>query len=193
MKFKEVFLFIIKLSILVLPIAVIFATIRSDPKVQALISESFPVYHFSKLIMISAKLLLSIFGYHTILLFNHAIYHYGVFSLQINGGIQTFIGFSCLGFGVMWVFMSLIVSWHGKIIPKITYILVGFIIIFILNVFRMSYLTWLGRDGELIKDKTISLFGIRSLDHHDLFNYFIYIIVFIMFLIWIELFSKRYH
>jgi exosortase/archaeosortase family protein len=141
--------------------------------------------------MKSSQLLLSMVGYDSSLTYDTAIYQYGVFSLQIAGGVQTFIGFSCLGLGVSWVFATLIISGQGRVISKSIYILSGILIIFILNVCRMSYLTWLGRDGTLFTNKTISFLGIGKFDHHDLFNIFIYIVIIILFILWVEVFSKN--
>jgi len=183
--------FLIKLGLLTLPALLFFSILRSNSVIQAKLSESFPIYHFSRLIMISAQKILLMIGYDATLAFNRAIYHYPVFSLQIQGGIQTFIGFSCLGLGVMWVFISLIISWPGKIKAKIIFIISGLLMIFTLNVIRMAYLTWLGKDGILFTNKTISFLGIHKYDHHDLFNFFIYIIIFILFILWIEVFSKK--
>jgi len=173
-----------------MPAFIFFSLLRSSSEIQLSLSESFPIYHLGKLIMISAQKMLSIIGYQSTLVFDKNIYHYGVFSLQIPGGIQTFIGFSCLGLGVMWVFTSLIVAWPGRVKIKLPYILSGLFTIFILNVMRMTYLTWIGRDGTNFTTKTYSLLGIGPYDHHDLFNFFIYIVIFLLFILWIEVFSK---
>ena len=189
-EFKGLLKFFLILLLLNIPIALTFHLLRSSSKVQLIISESFPVYHLGKLIMLSAQSLLAMLGYDSILLFDKGIYHYGVFSLQIVGGIQTFIGFSCLGLGVMWVYTTLIVSWPGRVRIKIPYILSGILIIFILNVIRMTYLTWIGRDGTNFTTKSYSLLGFGHYDHHDLFNFFIYVVIFLLFILWTEIFSK---
>jgi hypothetical protein len=72
------------------------------------------------------------------------------------------------------------------------YILIGLTIIFILNVLRMSYLTWYGRSGLVVTDKNLSFFGIFKFDHHELFNFFIYIVIFALFILWVEVFGKKY-
>lgn len=189
--YRQYFLFVLKLLLLNFPALIILKILRSSPGVQATISETFPVFHLAKLIMTSSRELLSLIGYNATLVFDKSIYHYGVFSLQIPGGVQTFIGFSCLGLGVSWVFATLIISGPGRKMMKTIYIFLGILIIFVLNVFRMGYLTWLGRDGTLFTNKTISVFGIWKLDHHDLFNIFIYIIILLLFILWIEVFSQK--
>jgi exosortase/archaeosortase family protein len=189
--YKPSVLFLLKLGLLTLPVIVFFSFLRSKPGIQLFVSESFPVYHLGKLIMTSAHKVLSIAGYQSTLLFDRTIYHYGVFSLQITGGVRTFIGFSCLGLGVTWVFIAMIISLQGKALRKIIYIIIGSTLIFILNVARMSYLTWLGRNGKAFTDIYISFFGIGKINHHDLFNIFIYIIIFLLFILWTEVFSQK--
>jgi hypothetical protein len=56
----------------------------------------------------------------------------------------------------------------------------------------MSYLTWYGRNGLVFTDKNLSLFGIFKFDHHDLFNFFIYIVILALFILWVEVFAKKY-
>jgi exosortase/archaeosortase family protein len=189
--YRQYFLFILKLTLLNLPLFIAFKLLRSNPNIQTTVSETFPVYHLAKLIMTSAQALLSMIGYNASLVYDTTIYHYGVFSLQIAGGVQTFIGFSCLGLGVSWVFASLIISSQGRAIAKTIYVILGILIIFVMNVIRMSFLTWSGRDGLLFTNKTISFFGIAKIDHHDLFNIFIYIVIFLLFILWVEVFSKK--
>ena len=188
---SQTFIFIFKLMVLNIPLLIVLKLLRSNPTVQSTISETFPVYHLAKLIMTSAKILLSLIGYNATLIYDTTIYHYGVFSLQIPGGVETFIGFSCLGLGVSWVFATLIVSSPGRAIVKTIFVSVGVLIIFILNVIRMSYLTWSGRDGSIFTNKTISLFGITKLDHHDLFNIFIYIVIILLLVLWNEVYSQK--
>lgn len=190
--YRDYIFFILKLTVLILPLFILLTILRSKPDIQAIVSQTFPVYHMGKLIMTSAHWLLSVMGYNASLVYDTTIYHYGVFSLQIKGGVQTFIGFSCLGLGVSWVFACLIISSHGRAIAKTIFIISGILIIFILNVFRMSYLTWIGRDGTIFTNKTVSFFGIFKLDHHDLFNIFIYLVCFGLFIWWVEVFAKKY-
>jgi|GEM_PF-5155784 len=185
------FVFALKLAILTVPFMVTLALLRSDPDVQKTMSSSFPLYHLAKLIMVSAGALLSAFGYSVTLAYDTHIYYYDVFSLQIAGGIQTFIGFSCLGVGVSWVFASLIIAGHGRVKPKLLYVLLGVIVIFILNVLRMAYLTWIGRDGSIFTAQKISLLGLAEVDHHDLFNIFIYIVIILLYALWFEITAPK--
>lgn len=189
-KYHPFIKFALNLGILTLPALLLLSIFRSNPFVQSALSISFPVYHLGKIMMISAQALLGQLGYIANLTFETNIYHYGVFALQVGTGVKVFLGFSCLGLGVMLVYTALIMAWPGKIQIKIPYVLLGLILIFALNVSRMAYLTWLSRDGTNFANKTISILGIRKYDHHDLFNFFIYIVIFLLFILWIEVFSK---
>jgi len=186
-----VLVFFLKVALLTFPAMILFTLLRSKPAVQTFVSEHFPVYHLAKVIMLSAQKVLLIMGYPSRFVYDMTIYHYGVFSLQINNGTRTFIGFSCLGIGVSWVFVSFIIAMSGRMITKSIYILSGILLIFILNVLRMSYLTWLGRDGSNFTEKTISIIGLIKMDHHAIFNLFIYIVTFALIVLWVEVFSKK--
>ena len=183
---NTILVYLIKLIILNVPIFILFSLLRSNPAIQQWVSTSFPVYHLSKAIMFGAKIILSITGYQTVLEFTQSIYHYGVFSIQIIGGSPVFIGFSCLGLAISWFFSTIIIASKGRVFIKIFYILAGIILIQILNIFRMSYLTWLLRDGIITTFPHFSLFDSITFDHHDIFNYFIYLVVFFLIIFWFE-------
>ena len=182
----SVLLFIIKLVIYNVPLFILFTFLRSNPAIQQWVSTSFPVYHLSKAIMIGAKIFLATVGYQTMILFSNDIYHYGVFSINIIGGFPVFIGFSCLGLTMMWFYSTVIIASQGKVIVKALYILSGILVIQILNVLRMSCLTWLLRDGTKRNFPEFSLLDSITFDHHDLFNCLIYIIVFLLIVFWFE-------
>ena len=191
--FDFVLLYIIKLILYNVPLFILFTFLRSNPNIQQWVSTSFPVYHLSKVIMLGAEIMLSIAGYQTLLVFSHGIYHYDVFSLQIIGGSSVFLGFSCLGLTIIWFFSTIIIASRGKSIIKILYILSGFFLIQILNVLRMSYLTWLLRDGTKSSFSEITLLDSITFDHHDIFNFFIYLIVFLLIILWFESKKIRNH
>ena len=182
----SVLLFIIKLVIYNVPLFILFTFLRSNPAIQQWVSTSFPVYHLSKAIMIGAKIFLATVGYQTMILFSNDIYHYGVFSINIIGGFPVFIGFSCLGLTIMWFFSTVIIASQGEVIVKALYILSGIFVIQILNVLRMSYLAWLLRDSTKRDFPEFSLLDSIRFDHHDLFNFLIYIIVFLLIVFWFE-------
>jgi exosortase/archaeosortase family protein len=190
-KYKNLIWYVTKMILFTIPLFIVFSILRSKPGVQVYVSESFPVYDFSKFLMVCSRKLLLLFNYDTSFVFTKNIYYYGVFAIQIKGGVQTFIGFSCLAIGLMWLFMVMIIAYSGSWKTKLWYIPSGIILIQFLNVLRISYLTWLGRFGESFDSKTLSIFGLVELNHHAIFNILIYIVIFFMFILWVEVFSKK--
>ena len=183
---NSILVYIFKLVVYNVPLFILFTFLRSNPIIQQWISTSFPVYHLSKAIIIGAKIFLATVGYQTIIVFTNDIYHYGVFSINIIGGFPVFIGFSCLGLTIMWFYSTVIIASQGKVIVKALYILLGIFVIQILNVLRMSYLTWLLRDGTKRYFPEFSFLDTIKFDHHDLFNFLIYTVVFILIVFWFE-------
>ena len=182
---NSILLYICKLIVYNVPLFVLFTFLRSNPIIQQWVSTSFPIYHLSKAIMFGAQVMLSIIGYQTALEFTHTIYHYGVFSIQIIEGSPIFLGFSCLGLIISWFFSTIIIASRGGAIIKFFYIFAGIILIQILNIFRMSYLSWLLRDGTIAFPQ-ITILDSITFDHHDIFNFFIYLIVLFLIIFWFE-------
>lgn len=185
-KLRPVGLFIFRLFILIAPAALAFTLLRSNPAIQQWVSVSFPVYHLAYLVMHSSSWLLSMAGFENELLFTSEVYRYPVFLMKLIGGSSIFIGYSCLGIGVMWFFSAVILASKGRGKIKAAYILIGIFIIQLLNILRMSYLAWLLRDNPNSSLKEYSFFDSIRFDHHDAFNILIYIIVFIMIILWFE-------
>lgn len=183
---KPVYTFILKFLGLTVPAFLIFILSHEDHSIQQWLSTSFPVYHLAKIIMLGASEMLTILGYDAIVWFSSEIYHYSVFAIRILGGGTVFIGFSCLGIGIMWFFASVIIASNRHFFSKTIYILCGVLIIQLFNMLRISYLTWLMRNNENDVFPGLTFFGRIKIDHHDVFNYFIIFIVFIFILIWFE-------
>lgn len=188
--YYDYFMFILRLSILTLPFLTIASILRGIPIVKTTVAHSFPVYHLSEAIMITAQRFLAVFGIQSTLTFETGFYEYGLFCLRSGPYYMVNLGFPCLGLGVMFVFVALIVSWKGNYKIKVAYILFGLLIIFFLNASRMAYLTWISRDGTDFSKSIISVYGLGDYDHHALFNLFIYVVIFMLFILWIEVFSK---
>ena len=184
--FYPVFIYLCKLILLNVPLFILFTLLRSNPSVQQWVSVSFPVYHLSKAIIFGTKIFLSLVGYQTIIAFTNHIYHYSVFSINVIGGFSVLMGFSCLGLTMMWFYSTVIFASKGKVIIKVLYILSGIFVIQILNILRMSYLVWLLRNGTKQNFPEFSFLDSITFDHHDLFNFLIYILVFLLIVFWFE-------
>jgi exosortase/archaeosortase family protein len=86
----------------------------------------------------------------------------------------------------MWFFASVIIASKGKLYIKTIYILSGCLLIQLLNMVRISYLTWLMRDNAANVLPGITFFRTIQTDHHDLFNYTILLVVFLLIVVWFE-------
>ena len=125
-------------------------------------------YHvFLKIVMFLSILLLEATGYSTVNGYN---------SLAIIGSYGILIGNHCVGFGLSFAFSTLIASYPGSWKKKLWYIPAGITIICIANSIRIAALVVSSfRNGNFIK-----------IEQHDFFNYIVYCLIFLMWLIWIK-------
>jgi exosortase/archaeosortase family protein len=106
--------------------------------------------------------LLSLLGYKTVTP--------NIYSLKIEYGRQVHIGFDCLGYGVMSFWIAFIFANNGAWTKKLKWILGGLLLIWIINVTRISVLL------IAINNR----WAIPLFDHHTWFNIAAYILVFIL-------------
>lgn len=95
----------------------------------------------------------------------------GTYILRIRSGIGVRMVYKCIGYGIMSFWGAFIIANTGAYKKKILWILLGWILIYIINVCRVSFLL------ISVATKRILPFNI---DHHTLFNTFAYILVLIM-------------
>jgi exosortase/archaeosortase family protein len=190
-KYRQTLIFFVRLFVLTFPVFILFIALRSDPAIRDWASEKFPVWHLSKFLMVGAQKVLALFGFVSTVFFSHEFYHYGVFALQIEGGNAVFIGFSCLGIGLVWLYSSLIIAPSGPWKWKLVFVIAGILLIQLMNILRFSFLAWLLRDQSMIAFKTYRIDGLLTFNHHDIFNFVIYVVIFIIFIIWMEFLKKH--
>jgi exosortase/archaeosortase family protein len=111
----------------------------------------------------SSKALLSILGYDT--------YLKGAFTLKLLDGRGVRMVYSCLGYGIMSFWIAFIVANKGKLFKKARWIGGGLVLIFFINVARISLML------IAIKHHWNSPFG---LDNHTLFTIAAYTAIFTM-------------
>ena len=104
----------------------------------------------------------------------------GAYLIGINGG-TLFLDKVCLGFITMFIFAALV--YFTRRDNKITwkYILFGIMILHLFNIARLSLLfifVQYHNDNEMI------------MEHHDMYNIVIYIIIFVLWVIWFEKYNK---
>ncbi len=173
--------------------AIILFVLRNSPELKYKVQHAEFIYAFYKIIMYSSFHFLKFIGYDAYIYYSETIYKYGVYAIGINGSSSVFMGITCLGMSLMGGFVALIVSFPGKLKHKLWFIPCGLIIIQLLNILRMSTLAVLLHYGFKHTFTEYNLLGILKFNHHDLFNLFIYIVIFGMFVFYINKFGvNRY-
>ncbi len=86
------------------------------------------------------------------------------------------MAYDCLGYGVMSFFTAFVIAFPKPIKSKLWFLPAGLLLIQTLNVIRFVFLGLYWRQSEL---KTI-------IDHHDLFNIVLYIVLMIVLYFWLN-------
>lgn len=94
-----------------------------------------------------------------------------IYTLRVSGGRGVHVGFDCLGYGVLSFWAAFIFANSGRMSQKIKWLLGGFLLVWILNVTRISL---------VLISLTNHWPPFLSLDHHTLFNIAAYTAIFIM-------------
>ncbi len=139
--------------------------------------KKFEVDGFTQSVAKQSKDILVFFNYHT----NAAqsVNEPGV-NLFYNNEMMARIIEGCNGLSVIILFISFIIAFSGKIKPTVLYIIGGSLLIHVLNVFRISLLCLL---MYYFPNQQHFLHGV-------VFPLFIYGVVFMLWVIWVNKFSK---
>ena len=116
----------------------------------------------------STKAFLTVLGYHVDIYVDRKI-------IQLQGTQGVLLERGCLGRNMMGLFAGFILVYPGNIKSKLWYIPLGLIVIYILNMLRISGLS------------LVQLYYPEYMDvsHHTIFKYTVYTAIFIMWAIWI--------
>lgn len=101
-------------------------------------------------------------------------------SVAVIGTPGVIIDNPCVGFGLTYAFLALIVSYPGKAGTKLWFFLAGSFVILSANALRIFF---------IVTSKKVEL-GVRPIEQHDLFNNLIYILIFIMWALWVKYINK---
>jgi len=173
--------------------SIVLYILKNNTELKDMVQHAHFIYAFYKIIMYASFSILKTLGYDAYFFYSETIYKYGVYAISINGFRSIYMGISCLGITLMGVFIALIVSFPGKLKHKLWFIPSGLIIIQLLNILRVFTLTLLDYYGFEHTFNEYNFLGILKFNHHDLFNFFIYIVIFGMFVIYINNFGlKKY-
>ena len=166
--FNQVFRFIIAFLIGLI-LSVLFSEI--EPFKSYIKSTSIPHY-ITKSLINSTNFILNLFGFDTYVQNNF---------IQIKGTIGVKFVYSCIGIRHMTFFAGFILSYYGKLLNKVWYILVGFIILNCLNSFRAS---------------VICLTQFYYPEYTEFIHYYftrivMYVGIFLLWMIWIRFFATK--
>ena len=114
-------------------------------------------------LLLSTKEMLSWFGYQTYLV--------DKYDLVMKGGGGIRMVYSCIGYGVMSFWAAFVIANTGRWMKKITWILIGWTALYIINVLRLSILI-----VAIHKHWAMPL----GWDHHTWFNIVAYLLIFLL-------------
>lgn len=97
-------------------------------------------------------------------------------SVAILGSYGVIVGNHCVGFGLTYGFAALIISYPAPWKKKLWFIPLGAALIMLSNIIRVIVLTI----------STHEKGGFVELDQHDFFNYIIYGLIFILWIVWVQ-------
>lgn len=115
-----------------------------------------------KSLLQGSGMLLSLNGYKTVLS--------NLYTIRMQSGTGVHIGFDCLGYGLMSFWIAFVVTNTGTFIGKVTWVIGGLFLIWLINIARISLLL-----VAVNKRWSIPVF-----DHHTWFNIAAYTLVFVL-------------
>lgn len=200
-QYRDFYLFFARIIVVFLIMFASITIIRKNPALDRTFKTSTIVYHLSKATAYSTKAVLNTLGYEAHVEYTYAYSCYidqGVFSITIPGSRGIWLGGHCLGLKLLALFVVLIACFPGRLKPKILYITGGLIFLEIIYIARLVYLSILSKDiSEIafqVKEKTyyISVWVENKVvgRMHDDLNTGIYFLVVILFILYIQFFSK---
>jgi exosortase/archaeosortase family protein len=121
----------------------------------------------TKNLLIASKHFLNILGFET-----------EVFgkTIRITGTGGVYLDRGCLGRNLMGLFAGFIIAYPGIIKKKLWYIPLGLVLITIINIFRISALAYI----------VVCCPEHVDINHHVIFKYTVYTLIFLMWYIWIK-------
>ncbi|MES2278828.1 MAG: hypothetical protein V4592_22545 [Bacteroidota bacterium] len=96
------------------------------------------------------------------------------YELLVAGHSMIQIVYTCLGLGVVSFFAAFVIAYPKQLKPKLIFLFAGILGIELLNVIRFAFLAlfWDNRKNQIV-------------DHHTVFNIFIYIVIMIALYFWV--------
>jgi exosortase/archaeosortase family protein len=104
------------------------------------------------------------------------------YTLGIVGGSSARMVYTCIGYGYVSFLLALVLPYKTKLRKKTFLIVVGLLLIFIVNVLRISGLVIMSTEGK------VSLF--RYIDHHTVLDLILYPLLILLFMVILKPFKK---
>lgn len=131
---------------------------------------------FRYFLLNSAAAVCNLFGYQATVI--------GEYRLRITGGSGIRLVYSCLGYGVMSFYAAFVLAWPTKSLKeKWMPLFGGLLLIVFLNILRLALLPIIYTENPAAKDFPI--------DHHDVFNGILYLVVMVILYRWTKVPATR--
>lgn len=121
----------------------------------------------------TSAFIIRLFGYKTMV---------DEYTLGIVGGSSARMVYTCIGYGYVSFLLALVLPYKTKLRKKTFLIVVGLLLIFIVNVLRISGLVIMSTEGK------VSLF--RYIDHHTVLDLILYPLLILLFMVILKPFKK---
>jgi exosortase/archaeosortase family protein len=108
---------------------------------------------------------------------------YTDYTMFIHGGTGVRMVYSCMGFGVMSAYAALILAWPAPWLNRLMSLLAGLSLIVLINMIRIGGL------AVLYATRRNDVFGF--INHHDVFNVVVVVIIFLFFTFHIRMATRR--
>lgn len=181
-KYKPLLLFIVKAITIYYVLQFLFLAYvgLADPRGTYDFTEIFGdfnlIYWITKLHVIASEWVLNLCSFDTESTWK-------ILRIKHSGGVM--IEYACLGVEVWIAFIALIFAYPIKVNRPLLYksiaSVIGVLIIFLLNVGRMVAIILIGHYRSDFKIQTV----------HDIFNYVVYSLIFVLFALWIHHFKPK--
>jgi exosortase/archaeosortase family protein len=191
-QYHDFILFFSRIIIVFIVLFTFITIVHHNPVLDRVFKTSGVVYEISKVTAYTVNGVLHTLGYQSKVEYTYAytcIIDQGVFAIYIPPTRGIWLGGHCLGLKLLALFMILIACFPGKIKPKLIYLVSGVAFIEVLYIARLTYLTiysyqlyWTGT--------TAANENYLVTQRHDNLNTVIYFIVVILFIIYIQYFTR---
>jgi exosortase/archaeosortase family protein len=185
---RGLFDFLFRMIMLMVTGMVLILWIKSVPGLQMNIVNSTAIYHFTRAFILVSHHLIGLFGYESttqLICLPNMEY---VTQLCTPDRQCLYLAWPCLGVKITGVFIALIVVFPGKTLHKLWFIPLGIILIQVFNIFRFSALMMIIYHYPIETISNFNLFNL-GIGYHALFNMVLYLVIFGLFIIWINAFG----